>query len=64
MIAAHRICVHKINAAIIDVNGDIHNGCKSATDSNRCTSFDSKLTNLPGAVFVIARCDKQSVCTN
>lgn len=60
MIPAHRISFHKMMEAAIVVIGENHNGCQVDKLAKRCTSFDSKFTNFPGDVSLIAICDSRS----
>lgn len=55
---AHLVSIHKMYVAIDVITKDVHMGWTNIDAiSNRFTSFDNKLTSLPGAVSLKADWD-------
>lgn len=59
-IPAHCISIQSIYVATIAIEGAAHKLCSPPKFLNWPTSFDSKFTNLPGAILLVAFCDKRS----
>lgn len=60
---AHLVSIHKMYVAIDVITNDVHIGWTNIDAiSNRFTSFDSKLTSLPGAVSCRAVWDSCRDC--